>query len=292
MISLATAWGYKNNIIVKKYFEDGIEFFDGETLKETDINDMIFSYSNDQAFHYTTEDTPVGFTDLSNLMSAPGLHWTNHQFLEGHRLDDKVIPGFNMIVLDADGEVSLDFIHDTMSDYTFMTSTTKRHTPAENRFRLLFPLSHVLQMDQEEYREFMDNLFLWLPFEVKDTTANQRSKKWLTCENSSIHVNQGKMLSPLPFIPKTSKNAEYKDQIKELASLDNLERWFAQNISNGDRNNQMIKYALALLDNGMTLPEIETRVTQFNASLSNGMEQSEIDSTIMRTVARKFTEAA
>jgi ABC-type dipeptide/oligopeptide/nickel transport system ATPase component len=71
-----------------------------------------------------------------------------------------------------------------------------------------------------------------------------------------------------------------------------MERWFAQHSSNGDRNNQMIKYALALLDNGMTLPEIETRVKQFNASLSNGMEQSEIDATIMRTVARKFTEAA
>jgi hypothetical protein len=292
MISLATAWGYKNNIIVKKYFEDGIEFFDGETLKETDINDMVFSYSDDQAFHYTTEDEAVGFSDLSNLLSAPGLHWTNHHFLEGHRLDDKVIPGFNMIVLDADGEVSLDFIHETMSAYTFMTSTTKRHTHAENRFRLLFPLSHVLEMDQEEYREFMDNIFLWLPFEVKDTTANQRSKKWLTCENSNIHVNQGKLLSPLPFIPKTSKNAEYKEQIKELASLDNMERWFAQHISNGDRNNQMIKYALALLDSGMTLPEIETRVKQFNASLSNGMDQSEIDATIMRTVARKFTEAA
>ena len=32
-----TAWGYKNNIIIKKSFIDGIEFFTGETLKETDL---------------------------------------------------------------------------------------------------------------------------------------------------------------------------------------------------------------------------------------------------------------
>jgi hypothetical protein len=33
MLTLATAWGYKNNVIIKKAFSDGIEFLRGETLK-------------------------------------------------------------------------------------------------------------------------------------------------------------------------------------------------------------------------------------------------------------------
>ncbi|WP_312928456.1 hypothetical protein, partial [Pseudescherichia sp.] len=30
MLTLATAWGYKNHIILKKSFTDGIEFYSGE----------------------------------------------------------------------------------------------------------------------------------------------------------------------------------------------------------------------------------------------------------------------
>jgi hypothetical protein len=219
------------------------------------------------------------------------MHWANHVFSDGHRCNDKAIPGFNMVVVDVDGNASLEFVHEALKDYTFITSTTKRHTDAEHRFRLVLPISHVLEMDQDDYREFMENVFLWLPFE-SDRAANQRSKKWLTSENTQIHMNQGQLLSALPFIPKTSKNAEYREQIKELGSLDNLERWFAQRFTTGDRNNQMIRYALALLDSGMELIEIEQRVKSFNASLPNGLDTQELENTVMRTVAKKFMEGA
>lgn len=288
MMTLATAWGYKNNVIIRKSFEDGIEFFEGDTLEETDLDAMIVSYSDDQAFNYVSEPAP--FDQLGELLSAPGMHWTNHRFSDGHRCNDKTILGFNMIVLDADGEVSLDFIHEALDDLTFMTATTKRHTDEENRFRIVIPLSHTLEMSQEEYREFMDNVFMWLPYSVKDTTSNQRSKKWLTNENAIVHLNEGELLSPLPFIPKTSKNEEYRAAMKELGSMDNLQRWFAQRIHEGDRNNQMIKFALTLLDAGLSLVEIEQNVKSFNDYLSNGLSDDELDNTIMKTVAKKYTE--
>lgn len=292
MMALAIQWGYKNNVIIKKHFEDGIDFFDGESLIETNIDDMIFSYSDHAAFHYTGEEDPVSFQDLEKLVSAEDLHWCNHRFDDGHRCNEKTVPGFNMLVVDVDGECTLDFIHEALADYTFMTATTKRHTPDAHRFRLIFPMSHILKMNQDDYREFMENFFLWLPFKVVDTASNQRSKKWLTNPDALVHLNEGQMLSPHPFIPKTSRNAEYRDQMKELGSLDNLERWFAQRIHTGDRNNQMIKYALALVDSGMELMEVQKRVFTFNNSLSNGLDQDEIETTVMRTVARRFTEAA
>jgi hypothetical protein len=46
MLSLAIAYGYKNNIIIKKSFSDGIEFLRGETLKETDLSKMVLSYTH------------------------------------------------------------------------------------------------------------------------------------------------------------------------------------------------------------------------------------------------------
>lgn len=41
MLSLAIAWGYKNNIIIKKAFNDGIEFLRGESLKPTDLSNRL-----------------------------------------------------------------------------------------------------------------------------------------------------------------------------------------------------------------------------------------------------------
>lgn len=295
MMNLASAWGYKNNVIIRKSFEDGIEFFEGESLKDTDLNDMIFSYSNHAAYNYTNDvgegpGNPVAFRDFDQLVAQPDLHWCNHEFENGHRSNDNTLLGFNMIVCDVDGEVSLNNAKDLLRDYEFMTYTTKRHTEKENRFRIMLPTSHVLYMGQEEYREFIENFFLWLPFE-SDPASKQRSKKWLTCENSTVFHNEGELLNILPFIPKTTKNSSYLESVKELGDLSNLERWFAQRMVTGDRNQQLIKYALMLFDKtNMDIITLQKKVLEFNNSLSNALSEEEITSTIMKTVAKKYGE--
>ena len=47
MLSLAIAYGYKNNIIIRKTYVDDIEFLSGEALKETDLNNVTIAYSQD-----------------------------------------------------------------------------------------------------------------------------------------------------------------------------------------------------------------------------------------------------
>lgn len=289
MVRHAASWGYKNHVIIRKTFEDGIEFYEGETLKETDLNKMILSYSDDFAHNYVTEPAP--FDKLPNLLQAKDLHWANHRFQKGHRSEEHTIPGFNMVTVDVDGGVTLDFVHDAFKDHMFITHTTKRHTDEEHRFRLIFPLVYQLEMSKDDYDEFMANLLMWLPFD-SDKTARQRSKKWMTTENALCKVNQGKLLDPLPFIPKTSRNEEYHKGMQELGSLDNLERWFAQRISVGDRNNQMIKYALALVDSGMSFLEVERAVISFNQRINNGLSESELRSSILVTVAKRYSAAA
>jgi len=96
-------------------------------------------------------------------------------------------------------------------------------------------------------------------------------------------------LDALDFIPKTSRNEAYKAQSAKLESLDNLERWFAQRIAMGNRNNNMIRFALALVDGGMDLLGVSQAVTAFNAKLNTPLTQSELDSTVMVTVAKRFT---
>lgn len=290
MLALATAWGYKRHIIIKKSFVDGIEFYKGEKLKETDIDKMVVSYSNHWAYNYLEEEVP--FDKLHVLTQAPDFHWTNHHFKNGHRSEENVIAGFNMIAIDVDGGIPLQTVHDLMRDYKFLTYTTKRHTPEENRFRLIMPINYHLQLDQAEYREFMNGIMAWLPFQT-DESANQRAKKWQSFEGGQYHYNlEGEFLDVLDFIPKTSRNEQHKQQSQQLGSLDNLERWFAGRIASGNRNNQMIKYALCLCDAGWDFPSVRTQVHAFNKKLSDGMSDQEIDSTILVTVAKRFTTQA
>jgi hypothetical protein len=143
-------------------------------------------------------------------------------------------------------------------------------------------------LDSEDYREFMNSVMEWLPFKT-DESANQRAKKWESFAGGSYHYNDGELLDVLDFIPKTSRNEAYKNQNKELQSLDNLERWFAQRIAMGNRNNHMIKFALALVDSGLTLIEVNRAVHEFNKKLSNPMSEDEIDKTIMVTVGKRYT---
>jgi len=95
-------------------------------------------------------------------------------------------------------------------------------------------------------------------------------------------------LDALPFIPKTAKNEKFKSDFQAVQSLDNLERWFAQRMATGNRNNQLIKYALALVDSGMDLMSVNNRVHAFNAKLDPPLSTNEINSTIMVTVSKRF----
>ena len=76
--------------------------------------------------------------------------------------------------------------------------------------------------------------------------------------------------------------------MKEVQSLDNLERWFASRIAYGNRNNQMIKYALALVDSGWDFAQVQQAVHTFNKKLANPLPDDELNATVMVTVAKRY----
>ena len=134
----------------------------------------------------------------------------------------------------------------------------------------------------------MNSVYEWLPFEV-DCQTNQRSRKWASNPGITFS-NEGEILDPLAFIPKTTKNDEYKKTITDLGNLDNLERWFAQRMGTGNRNNQLLKFALLLADTGLGYQNILEKVLTFNSKLDNSLPEIEIHSTIMRSVSKKLSE--
>ena len=286
LLTLATAYGYKNNIVIKKSFNDGIEFLRGETLKETDLSKMPVAYSTDIAVDYVNELAP--FDQLHKLTQASGLHWVAHHLTSGHRQEENVIPGFSMVVVDVDGGASISTVKLLMKNYKFLLYTTKRHTDAENRFRIILPINYELKLDSRDYKEFMSNVFEWLPFEV-DTATGQRARKWLS-HAGHYEYNDGDLLDALPFIPKTSKNEERKQLLNNQQSMDNLERWVMNNIGDGNRNNMLLRYALILVDSGFSYDMIFQKVMGLNNKLVDKLDEAEIIGTVMVTVGKTLAK--
>jgi len=286
MLSLAIAYGYKNNIIIKKSFADGIEFLRGETLKVTDLDKMVISYSNDMTTDYINEYAP--FDQLHKLTQAKGMHWVAHHLNGGYRNEENCIPGFNLAVVDVDGGVNISTAKLLLKGYKFLLYTTKRNTDEDNRFRVIFPMNYELSLDARDYKEFMASIYSWLPFDV-DTATNQRARKWLS-NDGHYEYNDGDLLDALPFIPKTSKNEERKQLMDTQSSMDNLERWVINNIGDGNRNNLLLRYAMILLDAGFDFDGIRSRVVSLNEKIADKLTEAEIMTTIMITVAKTISK--
>lgn len=284
MLSLAIAYGYKNNIIIKKSFSDGIEFLRGETLKESSLDKCVISYSNDIAQGYLNEHAP--FDKLHVLTQMNGMHWVAHHLTGGHRNEENCIAGFNLVVFDVDGGVNISTVKMLLKNYKFLIYTTKRHTDEEHRFRIIMPINYELELDAKDYKEFMSNLYEWLPFEV-DTATNQRARKWLS-HQGHFEYNEGEILDALPFIPKTSKNEERKELMNSQQSMDNLERWILNNSGDGNRNNMLLRFATILVDAGFGFDQVKDKVFALNAKMPDKLEEAEIFTTILITVGKKI----
>lgn len=287
LMNLAIAWGYKNNIIIKKSFDAGIEFLSGETIKETNLDKMLISYSNDIAEGYIKRE--VKFFGMKSFLMHNSMHFITHALKTDKRTEENIISGFNILVLDVDGTSSLATAQLLLKDHLYIMYTTKSHSPAGDRFRILLPMSHTLKLEAAEYKEFMDNIFQWLPFDV-DTSTSQRSRKWRTWNGNYFENKTGELFNVLPFIPKTSQNEERKKRILDTQSLTNLERWFVDKTGNGNRNHQLLKYALLLVDQGYDYHATLSGVQSLNSKLQDPISDTELLQTIMTTASKRIGE--
>jgi len=289
LLSLAIAYGYNNNIIIKRTIKDGIEFLEGDSLKETDTNKITCSWSKDIAKGYTPAVS--AFENLHQLVCGDGFHYCSHSFEGGHRTSEKAIEGFNLLILDVDGGLPLETCKKLMNEYKFLIATTKRHQTAGHgdRYRIVLPLNYEIKLNPEDHKKFMKNVFDFLPFESDEQTADI-ARKWQSHKGSYVY-NDGKLFDALPFIPNTSKEEKQREVYGKYEGVEALQKWFLiNNIAEDGRNNMLLKYALALLDNGLSSDNIRHSVHDFNTRLDEPIGDREIEQTVMKTVIRKEIE--
>ena len=285
LMTLAMSFGYKNNIIIKKRAIDNIEFFIGETLIETSLDNLTTAISRDIAHDYKLEHPP--FNKLHQLTTAEGYHYTAHGFINGHRKSENVIQGFDLLILDCDGDILISTVKVLLEDYAFLISTTKRHTLEINRFRLILPLSHKLKLSSSEYSRFMENVFEWLPFPV-DEAAKDIARKWASYPGMHEY-NQGNVIDATMFIPETKRSDETKAQIS-TAGIDNIERWFKTHTSQGNRANHLYRYGMVLVDAGLVLGEIVEKLESFNNSLDVPLPEDQFMNSTVKSISKELTK--
>jgi len=284
MMNLAISYGYQKGIIIKRTYSDGIEFYQGTKLEETKDDNLIVSISKDITEGFTLAPK-ANWSEFYRLTTSKGRHYSAHDFKGGYRNSDNAIPGFNLLILDVDHGMNIETFKSVMSKYQFLVSTTKRHTPENNRYRVIIPMTHKLKFTPEEYKQFMNNVAEWLPFEV-DSQTFDIARKWETFPGE-YYYNSGEKFNCMDFIPNTKKSDEVKKKIEEFGSLDPLQRWFVMNIGDGSRNNMLLRYAMSLLDRGYDSETIMHNVDALNSQLSNPLEKLEIQSTIYKTIIRE-----
>jgi hypothetical protein len=286
IMTQAIAWGYKNNIIIKTSYSDNIEFFKGETLDNTNLAQMICSYSTDITTGFESSKAP--WEELYKLVTASGYHYTAHHFIEGYRSSEKLIQGFNLVILDVDEGISLSTAQMLLKEYKALFATTKRHTKEHNRFRIILPLSHTVKLNSANYAKFMKNVFEWLPFEV-DAQTSDCARKWESF-NGDYYYQEGELLDAMLFIPETKKQEEQQKRVVDMASLNNLERWFLLNSDMGNRSNTLIRYVYVLVDSGYSFEAIKEAVKTFNSKLKMPLSDDELSNTILLSAMKAVTK--
>lgn len=298
-IKLAIAHGHKNNIIIKRTIQDDIEFIQGEALQTNNLATFKIkgSFAVSQFLGVSEGFFSLGdqldWDKLSALTLKEDGHWCSHEFLEGIRRNTHAIQGFNTVVIDVDGTCPLDVARNVLQDFAYHIYTTKRHQvafedkPAADRYRIVLPMSHTLKLSPEEYKEFMNNVHEFLPFDMDEQTA-QANRKWLSNPNGITFDNDGKLFDVLPFIPKTKKNEERRQLVDTHGTMDRLERYFYTKSEEGNRNNVLFKFGAALIDAGYQLDDLVMKIESFNSKLPKPLSKEELENTVIKSVRNKF----
>lgn len=304
MLTLASEWAYQHDASIQSYVQNKIEFVYGAKLEKTDLDNIVLSISKtDITTGYV--NATIKWSEICNIGRSTS-NWTVHHLKRnpkyptvdtGYRADEYVIPGFNLVVLDLDGGVSLESVKDVLKDYTYYLHTTKRHSKASPRMRVVMPLQYKLYLNTQDFKDFMCNLYESFPFEGIDEGTTDRARKW-SCYNvyqpnefNELGVefyNSGLVLDPRPFIPNTTQNEQRKDINKTYGNVSSIDRWFLQRTKEGNRNNNLFRYGMMLKDKNFDYPDIERKIIELNNRLSNPLDFTELEHSVLTSIQSKF----
>lgn len=294
MLDLAQAYAATHHMVIKHTIKEGIEYFSGSMLEKSNLDQIILSTSSDITKSYSSL---FGRWDDLYLVPTSNTNYSAHHFMDGdegkgYRNGDNALKGFNLVILDVDNSVDIETAKAILEGQKYLICTTKNHKKdkdgiTSDRYRIFLPVKYTLCLDTDEYKSFMSNIMDEFPINV-DPACKDNARFYYGHSGAEYYYGEGELFDPTPYIQDTKGNEKRVATNKELADIGSLERWFLKRMSIGDRNDNLLKFALALVDDNVEFDEISERVHTLNNKLAEPITEREINSTVLKTTMKKI----
>ena len=305
-ISLVDEYCYKNNEQLN-ITGSKIKFYEIKELDKNNLQKIIISVPSvdrkEKTTQYNSMVLPMfGEASVQKVLEVCKI--TNFclvHFEKGKRGKNNAIPKINCIGIDVDNG-SLKEIKDKLDkeNLVYLIYTTRNHQKEKNglisdRFRILLPLSVMVEIEQDRYSKFIENVCLSLGITVYDTNALDISRLWFTSFECKIYTNpSGSLFRPLPYLPDTSMDEEIINIIETIDDddetnrrINGMIRWTIANTGEGVRNENLARLCFMIYDLTNDKELAKSMVLSTNRILPEPIQEKEIHNTMFKTLARK-----
>lgn len=267
--------------------------------KKTNPASMICSASNSMSDNFV--QLVLSYNELPDLVKGKyGSNYSAGIFLNNKRCKDNYIKQQNLIIYDVDDEMTISDAMNYLEQYRGFISTTRNHNKEKNglvceRFRIILISKFEFNLDHEAYKQTLTNFALFHNLNV-DFPVIEPSRLYYAVKDTEITYLDGKETVDLrDYIPETKEFSETEKIIKHANSVytgisteDGFDKFFLLQTSKGNRNNNMLKFGLALMDKKhFSLEDAKTKVLWLNNMLLDPLPVEEIERTIFKTMSRK-----
>jgi hypothetical protein len=265
----------------------------------TQSEEMICSASDQMSDGFIQQK--IGYKQLPDLVRGKyGKNYSAGIFLNSKRNKDNYIRRQNLIIFDVDEGTTIDEAKLYLSQYRGFIATTRNHMKEKNgkvqeRFRIVLISKYIFNLDHQEYTNTLTNFALLHNLTV-DFPVIEPSRLYYSNPESEINFLDGDELVDLrSYIPETKEVRATEESIKHAEktysgseNINGLDKYFLMQTSQGNRNNNLVKYGFALIDKkGLSINEAKSKVLSLNDMLIDPLPISEIERTIFVSMERK-----
>ena len=302
---------YRNNEVLIE-IGSSVKKYSIEPLPPTNINKIIVSVPTDgkdrkeKTVDYDSLEIPFfgeGRTIESLVQSKIVSNFLFCHLVDGKRKKNNYIETVNSLAIDVDGGFSLEDMLQLLKtlNYTYLLYTTKSHRKKKNgdiedRYRVVIPFKHNINIDEELFPKFYENAMDAFNIQVFDTQTKNIGRLWFSSHGSELYKNNGELFDAIPYLPDTDVNEITSNQLSNLeppSGVDEIERrvygiskWFLSNTyPNANRNENLFKCGMFLLDVGGDIEKLH----ELNSMLSDPVNEREVNKVIKSCATRKST---
>jgi len=286
-----------------------IKFYSIEPMEQSSIEKIIVSLpkvdKKEKTTEYNSYQLPFFGEDKPSIervvKSEKVSNFVLVHFDKGKRKKENAIHKINCVGLDVDYGFSLNDASNILSKWgiKYLIYTTRNHQKEKNgivcdRFRILIPLRYTIEIEPDRFGSFVENIADGLGIKVIDTNALDISRLWFTNPKAQIIKNQsGSLFDPIPFLPETEVDEKIEAITEEIDNeeakkrVNGMIRWVVANSIEGNRNNNLLRLGLFVLDLTGSKDITKSVILQANSQLSEPLDEREIRKTIFKTIERR-----